>query len=165
MEQTSRQRNQCNPDRPDRKPLLRRLVNRKSHLRRNRRCRPSYQGIEKERREGNPIPTDPLTHPTLVSTRSQPFGSSPPEIRPPVRKYRELVEPSCSRPKLERVCNGQSPFEPFCIRRAIRKSCNFFEANGIFLKPSGHHGQRKSRPRKGRGAKGTRKAVMNPSSQ
>ena len=120
MEQTSRQRNQCNPDRSHRKPLLRGLVNGKSHLRRNRRCRPPRQGTEKERREGNPIPTGPLT-PNVpqspnVSHRipeSPPFPSGYPHTHPHrsrlvrtvctrracnhFRKYWELVEPSCSR--------------------------------------------------------------------
>ena len=61
MVSTPRQRNLCNLDRSDRKPLLWRLVNRQYHLRRNRRCRPPRQGNEKERRGGNPIPAILLT--------------------------------------------------------------------------------------------------------
>ena len=87
MEQTSRQRNQCNPDRSHRKPLLRGLVNGKSHLRRNRRYRPPRQGTEKERREGHPIPTAPLT-PTdpprshCIPSSPHPVSTSLPHIVP-----------------------------------------------------------------------------------
>ena len=179
MDSSLWQRNLCNPDRSHRKPLLRGLVNGKSHLRRNRRCRPPRQGTEKERREWHPIPTAPLT-PT-APPRSHCIPSSPirfphhshtsfptgptilhSESLQPFSEILGLVVPLCSRPRRKRVWNGQSPFEPFCTRGAFRKSCNSFEANGIFLKPSGHYGQRDRWTRKGRGAGETRKAVLNP---
>ena len=117
MVSTPRQRNLCNLDRSDRKPLLWRLVNRQYHLRRNRRCRPPRQGNEKERIGGNPIPAilltpaiyhqvpnvSPIRFPpqpsTLVFHRSRRVRTvCTREECNHFRKYREIVEASFGKP-------------------------------------------------------------------